>query len=248
MKPYIFGNWKMNLSRREAIENAFSVAGVVGKRTEIEVMIAPPFVYLEAVNNILRSSTVSLGAQNCHWEESGPYTGEISCSMLKDCGCKYVIVGHSERRHIFGESEAIIKKKYLAVKKAGLIPILCIGETGDQRKANKTKEIVRNQLLAVLEGGDSPIIAYEPVWAIGTGLTPTQKDIEDIHNEIKNLISDLGYSTDKVPVLYGGSVKPSNIRDIISLPSVDGVLVGGASLKADSFSEIIKISIKEKVR
>jgi triosephosphate isomerase len=237
----IAGNWKMHKTHTDALALARGVAaGVRGSGRE--VVICPPFTSLAAASEGLAGSSVTLGAQNVYWEEAGAFTGEISAPMLAALGCRYVIVGHSERRQYFGETDSTVALRLQAVTKSGMIPILCVGETLDQHRRNETEAIVRAQLDGGLEGwkGEDPaglVIAYEPVWAIGTGVTASREQAQEMHAKIRAHLSasrgqpfSLG-----VRILYGGSVKPDNASDLLASPDIDGALVGGASLKADSF-------------
>jgi triosephosphate isomerase len=241
-KQIVAGNWKMHKTHVEARAWAEEVvAGLRGGLTR-EAVLCPPFTALPAVAEGLSGSSVSLGAQNVHWEDSGAYTGEISASMLVALGCLYVIVGHSERRQYFGETDATVALKLGAVAKAGMIPILCVGETLEQRERDKTEAVVKAQLAGAL--GDwkvtnpgALVVAYEPVWAIGTGVTATREQAQEVHAKIRVHLSEaFGEATAAgMRILYGGSVKPDNASALLGSPDIDGALVGGASLKADSF-------------
>jgi triosephosphate isomerase (TIM) len=231
-KQLVAGNWKMNGRRSDGIALALALAGHAKGDHACDLLVCPPAPLLIAVGEALAGSGIALGGQDCHAAPSGAYTGWISAEMLQDCGCSHVIVGHSERRHGLGESDADVRAKTLAAWRAGLVAILCVGETRAEREAGKAVDIVAGQLAgSVPEGAaaDKLVIAYEPVWAIGTGLTPTTADITEIHAAIRG----------RVPagtrILYGGSVNPKNAADILSLANVDGALVGGASLKAEDF-------------
>ena len=218
----------------------------------VDILVCPPFTALAVVGDVVRDSNVSLGAQNMYFEDKGAYTGEISTAMLKDCGCTHVIIGHSERRIIFNESDETINKKVKKALEANLIPVLCIGEKLEEREANKTFEVITNQLECDLADIDSDnikkiIIAYEPVWAIGTGKTATSEQAQEAHAFIRNLIKEKYDSVvaDGIIILYGGSMKPANVEELVSQPDVDGGLIGGASLEAASFVELVKKSNKE---
>ena len=245
-KSLIAGNWKMNTSGREAVELAGAVAeGASGAAADLAV--CPPFVYLEAVAKALKGSRVALGAQNMYFEPKGAFTGEISAAMLKDVGCRYVILGHSERRHVLGENDAVIRAKVKAALAAGLDPILCVGETLKERDSSRTLSVVERQVREGLSGVGAEsagriTIAYEPVWAIGTGRNATPAQAQEVHAEIRNILAQLyGKAVaETIRIQYGGSVKPENAREILGQPDVDGALVGGASLKADSFLDIAK--------
>lgn len=248
-KPLIAGNWKMNLSLREALSLAKNIANGVLDIEDRDVLIAPPFPFLLAITQVINKSKVFLGAQNMYWKSSGAFTGEVSASMLKDVGCTHVIIGHSERRIIFRESDEDIAKKIKAAIETGLYPILCVGEKLEERGAGKTFEIIRSQLegsLKYLMESDnnhiSFIIAYEPVWAIGTGHTATAYQAQEVHAFIRDWLrkrfgNNIASST---KILYGGSVKPENIKELMAEEDIDGALVGGASLNPDSFLSIIR--------
>ena len=228
-----------------SLKEARLVAGMLKDvRLRCDVMICPPATLIRRLRSVLAGTPVKLGGQNCHWEASGAFTGEISAEMLKDAGCSAVIVGHSERRTLFGETDAMVRLKAAAAHRAGLTAIICIGETLDQRKAGEAEAIVSGQLSAGLPEGSNAanvVIAYEPVWAIGTGLTPTMEEVQAIHGSIRQrLISLMGEEGAQVRILYGGSVKPSNAQAFAATPDVNGALVGGASLKAVDFIGIIK--------
>jgi len=247
-KKVIAGNWKMynDLNGSKDLINNL-VNGLKKEEYNCEVIICPPFTSLAEAGSLLKGSKIMLGAQNMHEAESGAFTGEISASMIKSTGSQYVILGHSERRTIFKESDELINKKLKAALKNGLKPIFCIGETLEEREKNITNDVLKRQTAVGLEGIseselENIIIAYEPVWAIGTGRTATPAQAEDAHNFIRNLIKDK-YSkiaAENIIILYGGSVKPDNSGELLSQPDIDGALVGGACLKADSFIAIIK--------
>jgi triosephosphate isomerase len=247
-KKVIAGNWKMynDLNGSKDLINKL-VNGLKKEEYNCEVIICPPFTSLAEAGSLLKGSKIMLGAQNMHEAESGAFTGEISASMIKSTGSQYVILGHSERRTIFKESDELINKKLKAALKSGLKPIFCIGETLEEREKNITNDVLKRQIAVGLEGIseselENIIIAYEPVWAIGTGRTATPAQAEDAHNFIRNLIKDK-YSknaADNIIIQYGGSVKSDNSGELLSQPDIDGALVGGACLKADSFIAIIK--------
>lgn len=247
--PMIAGNWKMNLNRDESVRLVKAVAGAVGTIEKTDVLVAPPFTALSVVKEAIAQARILLGAQNMHWELEGAYTGEISPPMLKEAGCTHVILGHSERRSIFLETDAMIDMKSKAAVDTGLIPIICVGETLEQREAGKTTEIIQGQLDGSLNHFreskamlSTTILAYEPVWAIGTGRTASPQQAQEVHRFIRdwlNIHFGEGLST-SVRILYGGSVKPDNIKELMAMPDIDGALVGGASLKADSFTRIIR--------
>ncbi|MFZ2632882.1 MAG: triose-phosphate isomerase [Desulfosalsimonadaceae bacterium] len=244
--PLIAGNWKMFKTANEAKEAAGQLIRLVADVKNIDIMIAPPFTSLTVVAEIIQNSQIGLGAQNLHWASEGAFTGEISAPMLISAGCKYVIVGHSERRQYFGETDDTVNQKLRAATQAGLIPILCVGETETQRDEKKTFSVLDKQMENGLKGltfdAHHPlVVAYEPVWAIGTGKTATPVQVQEVHLYLRNLIEKIfgNMLARATRILYGGSVKPDNIKELMALPDVDGALVGGASLQADIFSKII---------
>lgn len=244
-KVLIAGNWKMNGLLADGAALAKDVAAEVKKlgKPECEFLVCPPFTLLTTVKKALHGSKVALGAQDCHTAEKGAHTGDISPVMLKDCGCSYVIVGHSERRANHHESNELICQKAEAAYKAGLKAVICIGETEAERDAGKTIDVCTKQIMGSVPDSATAVntvIAYEPVWAIGTGKTPTAADVEEVHAAIRKVVAKkLGKATaNKMRLLYGGSVKPSNAAELLSLPDVDGGLIGGASLKASDFMGI----------
>ena len=244
--PYLAGNWKMNLDRRSALELAGSLRQAVGDRTDVDVAVFPPFVYVDEVVRALAGTPIRVGAQNCCDEPSGAFTGEISAGQLADIGADAVILGHSERRHVYGEGDELINSKVLRALDTGLEVILCIGELLEEREAGRTEEVVRTQLqrgLGSVDGAQMAriTIAYEPVWAIGTGVTATTAQAGEVHGYLRGLLGGL-YSqgvADATRIQYGGSVKPDNIAELMAVPDVDGALVGGASLKPELFVPII---------
>ena len=246
-KKVIAGNWKMNNDLHGTVSLISDLKKELnGKNVEAEVIICPPFTSLETASTLLKDSTIKLGAQNMYFEESGAFTGEVSVSMLKSAGCEYVILGHSERRTIFCESDQVINKKIKTAIKFGLKPIFCIGETLEEREKGITFKVVETQVqngLKDLSESDllNLIIAYEPVWAIGTGRNATPQQAQEVHQFIRGLISKL-YSSNfarQLVIQYGGSVKADNAKELLSQLDIDGALVGGACLKADSFAKII---------
>ena len=250
-KLFIAGNWKMNTTENEAVELANAIAAGA-PRDGVDLAVCPPFVYLAAVANAARGSSVAVGAQNMYFAPKGAFTGEISAAMLKDVGCSYVIVGHSERRHVFGESDDLIASKVKVALAAGLDPILCVGETLEEREAGNTMSVVERQIRSGLAdiGADEAkhiTIAYEPVWAIGTGKTATPEQAQEVHAAIRALIADIcgNEVANGTRIQYGGSVKPENASEILQKPDVDGALVGGASLNADSFLAIARAGVME---
>ena len=261
-KPIIAGNWKMNLLQSEAKALFDGISAYVSNYTAVQlptVVIAPVFTSINQVHSIAcdcgcGGNKVSIAGQNCHWETSGAYTGEISVEMLKDAGCDYVIIGHSERRQYFSETDEMINKKAKAILAGGLIPIICCGETLEQREAGSTDVHIASQIRAALSGISSEdiaksVIAYEPIWAIGTGKTCDSAEANRVIKMIRNVVSEVAGSSaaDSIRILYGGSVKPSTIEEQMSQSDIDGALVGGASLKADSFNEIIANTMKVSV-
>jgi len=251
-KPFVAGNWKMNTDSQSSVKLAEGiVAGSVEAAGQsVTVAVCPPFVYLQSVGKALRSSGVALGAQDVYFEAKGAFTGEISTSMLKDVGCAYCLCGHSERRHVIGETDELINKKVAATINGGLLPILCVGELLAEREASKTNEVVTRHLKEGLAGlSDEKVsavtIAYEPVWAIGTGMTATPQQAQEVHDFIRNLLGEMydGQLAEGIRILYGGSVKPDNAAELMGQQDIDGLLVGGASLKADDFLAIMQEAI-----
>jgi triosephosphate isomerase (TIM) len=245
-KPFIAANWKMNTILSEATTLVNNLKDNLSNLEQKEVVLCPPFIYLPAVRNILKNSNIKIGAQNVYFQPKGAFTGEISTSMLKDIGCAYVIIGHSERRHIFMEDNELINKKIKAVLTADLLPIFCVGELLEERTNNATEKVIRSQIENGLD--DIPvdkynqlIIAYEPVWAIGTGKNATPEQAQEIHSFIRKLMAHLSNDViaREIPIIYGGSVNPDNIQLLMSGEDIDGALVGGASLSADSFTKIV---------
>lgn len=247
-RPMIAGNWKMNLNIKESVVLAGAILKGAAEHAEVDVLIAPPFTALSSVREVVAGTRISLGAQNMHWESSGAFTGEISPSMISDSGCSHVILGHSERRILFGETNEMIDRKLNSALRAGLIPILCIGETLAEREKGTTFEVIRRQLQESLKGPlkarsvpPSTVVAYEPVWAIGTGKTASPVQAQEVHGFVRKW---LGEAFDRetsaaIRILYGGSVKPDNIDELMAMSDIDGALVGGASLKAQDFLRII---------
>ena len=242
----IAGNWKMNLDRAAAVALAKEVTAQAAAAPQVDVAVCPPSVYLDAVGGVVRGSRVALGAQNMYHEASGAFTGEVSAAMLVDLGCRYVILGHSERRHVLGETDKQINLKVRAALAAGLVPIVCVGELLDEREKGQTAAVIGNQFigsLAELTADDiaRTVIAYEPVWAIGTGKVATPEQAQDVHKDLRKLIQ-AQYNAEiaqQVRIQYGGSVKASNAAELLSQPDIDGALVGGASLKASDFMGIV---------
>ncbi len=245
-RPLIAGNWKMFKTISEAVTLVNIIKAGVHKVTDCDIVICPPFTALAAISEIIQDAKIDLGAQNMYSETEGAFTGEISPMMLKDVGCRYVILGHSERRQHFKETNEMINKKVVAALKYNLVPILCLGETLEEREARRAFEIVKQQFDQSLKGlkpeeMERVVIAYEPVWAIGTGRTATPEQAEQMHSYIRRLLNEqYGEAVgEKIAILYGGSVKPDNTAQLMGKPNVDGALVGGASIKAESFIQIV---------
>jgi triosephosphate isomerase len=252
-KKLIAGNWKMNKTSPDAVQLAQEIVDVVGKNTEVDIVVCPPFTALESVAKAVDGSTVKLGAQNMHPEVSGAFTGEVSAPMLRALFVVHVVLGHSERRQYFGETDAFINKKVLTALKNQLRPILCVGETLAEREAGSTLKVVQTQLEAGLEGvskdmATSIVIAYEPVWAIGTGKVATTEQAQEVHAFIRTLLLKLfgDQLAQRIRILYGGSMKPSNAPELLTQKDIDGGLIGGASLEARSFIDLVKAAIAAK--
>ncbi|MES9824246.1 MAG: triose-phosphate isomerase [Candidatus Thiodiazotropha endolucinida] len=240
-RPLVAGNWKMNGSLESVRSLLDGISRGVGDVKSTEVAVCPPYIYLPEAEKLLSDSDIAWGGQDLSTESSGAYTGEVAASMLNDFGCKYVIVGHSERRTYHAESDQLVAKKYAVARAAGLVPILCIGETLEEREAGTTNEVVARQLDAViaLEGVDAladGVIAYEPVWAIGTGMTATPDQAQEVHAFIRSRVAEKSSEVaEGLRILYGGSMKPGNAAELIGKPDIDGGLIGGASLTAEDF-------------
>ncbi len=245
---FVCGNWKMNKTATETAALLRDLRGAVSMvRDRVEIAVAPPFTALDRAAKALEGSNIALAAQNCHAEASGAFTGEVSADMLKDLGVQYVILGHSERRQLFGETDDGVNKKVGAVLKAGMLPIVCVGETLQEREAGRTLDVVSTQVRGSLKGfsaadGARFVVAYEPVWAIGTGKTATSRQAQEVHAHIRGLLTELwgGDAAGQVRIQYGGSVKPDNAGELLGQADIDGALVGGASLKVADFSAIVK--------
>jgi triosephosphate isomerase len=244
--PLIAGNWKLNGLRADAVKLARAVADGVKTASGREIMIAPSYTALAAVAEELAGSRVALAGQDLYWEASGAFTGEVSAPMLRDAGCSHVIIGHSERRQYFAETDYTVAKKVAAAVAGGLIPVVCVGETLEQRDGNVTFDVIRRQIAGGLlelpeEAFERLVVAYEPVWAIGTGRTATPEQAEEVHARIRSMLAETlnAKAAAAVRILYGGSVKPDNIDALMACANVDGALVGGASLKADDFLRIV---------
>jgi triosephosphate isomerase len=246
-KPFLAGNWKMNTNGIRSVDLASSIVRTLDDITTVDIAVCPPFVYLQSVARALSSSNISLGAQNVYFKDNGAFTGETSCQMLKDVCCTYVIIGHSERRHIIGETDELINEKIHAAISGGLLPIFCVGELLEQREAGRTREVVSGQIKKGLSGIrkekiEAVTIAYEPVWAIGTGKTALPKQAQEVHEMIRGLIGQMYEETiaGNLRIQYGGSAKPANTAELMRCPDVDGLLIGGASLKANDFSAMVR--------
>lgn len=244
--PIIAGNWKMNMTIQQAVELVKSIHTGLPYPANVEVVVAPPFTALNSVSDVLNNSYIEIAAQNMHWKEEGAFTGEISVKFLKELHCNYVIIGHSERRLYFGETDETINKKTILALNYGLVPIICVGETEEERKSNKFKQVIEKQISTCLyqipdKEAANLVIAYEPVWAIGTGQVATPEQAEEIHLKIRTLLHKIFNQqiANRIRILYGGSMKPSNAKTLLSLPNVDGGLIGGAALKATDFIQII---------
>ena len=252
-KLLIAGNWKMNLLLREASELAHTLVQELDEIEEGEVVICPPFTALSEVSKKIQGSSLRLGAQNMHWEDKGAFTGEISPQFLLDIGCQYVIIGHSERRGHFGETDLMVNRKAKKAVSKGLTPILCVGESLLEREKGETEKVVKREIEGAFHGFRREdvlrtVIAYEPIWAIGTGNTAMPADANRVHGKIRDLLARL-YDSDvaeEVQVLYGGSVTPENIEGLMRESQIDGALVGGASIQANSFIEIVRKGLKKK--
>ena len=251
-KPFVAGNWKMNTDSQSSVALARGVAegSVESAGRNADVAVCPPFVYLQNVARAVSSSSVAVGAQDVYFEKKGAFTGEISASMLKEIGCTYALCGHSERRHVIGETDELVNKKLTAAIAGGLLPILCVGELQSEREGGRTEEIVTRHVTKGLAGLSAEkvsavTVAYEPVWAIGTGLTATPAQAQEVHAFIRKLLGDLydNKTAEATRILYGGSVKPDNAAELMSQRDIDGVLVGGASLKVEDFLGIIQAAV-----
>ena len=245
-RPFLAGDWKMNLTRREARRLATEIAEAVQGVTDRDIALFPTFVSISEIADQLDGSNVAVGGQNLYMEADGAFTGEISAGILKSTGASFVVLGHSERRHVMGETNAEVNAKVRAALEAGLKPILCVGETLEQREAEKTSEVINGQVSEGLSGIGrdqmaSITIAYEPVWAIGTGKTATPEMAQDVHCDIRELLSEMyePQVAEDVRIQYGGSVKPDNVDALMAMPDIDGALVGGASMDAASFARIV---------
>jgi triosephosphate isomerase len=248
-RPILAGNWKMNMTATQARELALKLIPLVAGVKDRDIVVGPPFTSLAAVAETIKGTNIGLAAQNLHWEEKGAFTGEVSADMLLDSGCKYVIIGHSERRQYFGETDETVNKKARQALKKALLPILCVGETLAEREAGRLHEIISRQVTGGLKDISTDdmkkvVIAYEPVWAIGTGKTATPEQADEVHALIRQKVKAL-YSADiaeGLRIQYGGSVTPENVSTLMAMPDIDGALVGGASLKPESFAALVKFT------
>lgn len=253
-KILIAGNWKMNKTATEAVELAKPIIASVANQNDIDVLMCPPFTSISAVSALIGNSTVRVGAQNMSDKASGAYTGEISAAMLRDLQVSYVILGHSERRSYYGETDAFINRKVLACLENNLKPVLCVGETLEEREAGKVEEVIKTQLVGGLKDvpadkAETVVIAYEPVWAIGTGKTATPEQAQEVHAFIRaQLISLLGQVGNSIRILYGGSMKPANADELLAKPDIDGGLIGGAALVAKDFLSLIESGVKAQAK
>lgn len=244
-RKIIAGNWKMNGQLRQVVQLTTQLKEMLDFNTHTQVIVIPPAIYIPQVNDLLATSSIAIGAQNAYPKDFGAYTGEIATPMLNDFNCRYVLVGHSERRYDFHEDENFVAQKFHHVKEHGMIPILCVGETLIEREKNQTEQVIARQLLAVSKHDkncfQNCVIAYEPVWAIGTGKTASPEQAQEMHQYIRKLIAEINSSdAERLSLLYGGSVNENNARALFAMPDVDGGLVGGASLNAKQFVEIVK--------
>ena len=248
-KRIIAGNWKMNKSVAESIDLASDIKRDLAECGDVDVVLCPPFTSLAAVGEVIDATCIKFGSQNMHWESEGAYTGEISANMLRSIYCHYVILGHSERRSYFGETDEVVNKKTKAALAANLIPIVCVGESLEERKSEQHEAVVKSQILGSLAGIDAAdlkriIVAYEPVWAIGTGEVATPEQAQDMHAFIRSVLAEMADEdvAESVRIQYGGSMKPANAAELLSQPDIDGGLIGGAALEARSFIELVRIA------
>jgi triosephosphate isomerase len=249
-RKFIAGNWKMNTTKDSGVALASGLKDSIGGIDAMDIAVIPPSVYIPAIVDAVAGSTIAVGAQNMYFEDSGAFTGEISASMIQDVGCRYVLLGHSERRHVFGETDELINKKVQKALAAGLDVIFAVGELLDQREAGKTLEVNERQVRSGLAGVSAAdmarvTVAYEPVWAIGTGKTATPDQAQEVHAMIRKLLGEMYDASvaDATRIQYGGSVKPDNAAELLGQPDIDGALVGGASLKVNDFSAIVKAGL-----
>lgn len=248
-KPVIAGNWKLYKTTEEARQFVHELIPLVDNTSEVEIVVAPVFTVLNTMKDVLKGTNINLSAQDCFWDEQGAYTGEVSSTMLLDVGCSHVIIGHSERRQHFGETDETVNKKIRAALRAGLTILFCIGETLNEREAEQTFVVLERQITGGIAGITKDelnklIIAYEPVWAIGTGKTASNDQAQEAHKFVRRVVAKLydNEAAENIRIVYGGSVKPENIKGLMTQKDIDGALVGGASLKADSFAQIVRFS------
>jgi triosephosphate isomerase len=248
-RPILAGNWKMNMTATQARELTSKLIPLVSGVKDREIVLGPPFTALASVAGTIKGTNIALAAQNVHWEDKGAYTGEISAEMLLDLGCKYVIIGHSERRQYFGETDGTVNKKLRQALNRGLLPIVCVGETLAEREAGKVSEVIDRQVAGALTGitaeeMQKTVVAYEPVWAIGTGKTATPQQANEVHILIRQKVQALYRPevAEGLRIQYGGSVTPENVSSLMAMPDIDGALVGGASLKPESFAALVKFA------
>ncbi len=247
--PVIAGNWKMNKTVAEAVELVESLKIALADVTDVKAVVCPPYLAVKTVADVLKGSNIGVGGQNLYWEASGAFTGEVSAEMLLEAGADYVIIGHSERRQFFGETNETVNKKVKKALDAGLNPIVCVGEMLEDREAGNTEKVVDDHVTNSLVGLSTDqmkktIIAYEPVWAIGTGKTASPEQAQEVHAFIRNRLSEIWdqETADAVVIQYGGSMKPENVKELLAKPDIDGGLIGGAALKADSFEKLVKFN------
>lgn len=247
-KPLMAGNWKMNTTLRAGADLVLKLRDLLKGVEDVDIVVAPPFTSIYHLSHLVADSRIKLAGQDIHWEKTGAYTGEVSSEMLLDAGCQYVIIGHSERREYFKESDSDVNKKVLAALRAGLHPIICVGERLDEKDSGFTLQTVRRQVTGALDklgagAAKEVTIAYEPVWAIGTGKVASPQEAEEVHIAIRDLLFEMfGPDIKDVRIIYGGSVKPDNIDSLMAQPNIDGALVGGASLKAEDFARIVRFT------
>jgi len=249
-KKIVAGNWKMNMTTAEAEALVTALKGDLANFREVEVVVCPPYTALKTVSDLVQGTHIDLGAQNMHWEKGGAYTGEISAGMLRELYCHFVIVGHSERRQYFGETDEIVNRKTKAALASSLHPIVCVGETLEEREAGKVNEVITTQVKGSLAGLSAKelldsVLAYEPVWAIGTGKTASSEQAQEVHALIRSVLAEMFDQTvaDGVRIQYGGSVKPGNAKELFGMPDIDGGLIGGAALDAKSFIDIVRAAV-----
>jgi triosephosphate isomerase len=244
-RKIVAGNWKMNGQLQQVIHLTTELDELLDFATSAQIIVMPPAIYIPLVNDLLKGNKIELGAQNVYPKDSGAYTGELSAPMLKDFNCTHVLVGHSERRHGFHEDENFVAQKFHHVKEHGMIPVLCVGETLEERENGQTEQVIAKQLLAVSKNNHNAfqncVVAYEPVWAIGTGKTASPEQAQEVHQYIRKLVAEVHQaSAERLPLLYGGSVNENNASALFAMPDIDGGLVGGASLNAKQFVDIVK--------